>query len=398
MPERETPPGVEGRRRDIWFSCPRAAQCGNCQLNRLPYAAQLRRKQERMEALLGRFCPVAPIIGMEDPMHYRSKVHAVLSADRQGRVFSGVYAAGTHHVVPVRSCLIEDERADAVIRTVTELANRYRIPAYDEDARRGLLRHVLVRTGEKTGQIMAVLVAASDRLPHRDELVRDLLAVHPDITSVVLNVNPLRTSAVLGRQDIVLHGSGWMEDELLGLTFRISPQSFYQVNARQAEVLYRTAIGLAGFSGTETLLDAYCGTGTIGLCAAGQVKRLIGVELNRSAAADAAVNAERNGIANAEFHCADAGRFLLRMARKGLCPDTVILDPPRSGSDEAFLSALTDCGCPRAVYISCGPESLARDLQWLTDHGWQALQAVPVDMFPCTEHVESVVSMSRGGS
>ena len=379
----------------VWFRCPVAGRCGGCQLTRLPYPAQLRHKQETIEALLGRYCPVEPIIGMEDPLHYRAKVHAVLATDRHGVPVGGVYEAGTHRVVPVRNCLIEDARASAIIRTAVGLIGKHQIRVYNEYTHRGFLRHILVRAAHETGEIMVILVGTGDTFPAQGALTADLVAACPEITTVVLNVNAARTSMVLGRRDIPLYGPGFIEDTLLGCRFRISPQSFYQVNSRQTAVLYRTALRLAGLSGRELLIDAYCGTGTIGLTAAAHCREVIGIELNAAAVRDARVNAQLNGIANARFVCADAGQHMVHLAADGLRPDVVILDPPRTGSDPRFLSALCETGPARIVYVSCGPDTLARDLAFLTTHGYRAERAVPVDMFPATEHIETVCSLSR---
>ncbi len=380
----------------IYFKCPVAARCGGCQMTKLPYQEQLRVKQHRMEELLRPFCPVEPIRGMASPLYYRNKVHAVLSVDKSGRPVSGVYAAGTHRVVPVKHCLIEDQRADRIIHSIVELLPRFRLRIYNEYTHRGFLRHIVIRTGQFTGQIMVVLVTTSLEFPGKKEFVQALLQLHPEITTIVVNENNRQTSMVLGNRESVLYGSGYMEDELCGKRFRISPRSFYQVNAQQAEVLYETTIDLMGLTGSETLLDAYCGTGTIGLCASDKAARLIGVELNADAVKDARINAETNHVRNASFYCDDAGRFMTRMAKEGHVPDVVCMDPPRSGSDVPFLTAVKTLAPKKIVYVSCGPDTLARDLDFLCRDGqYKALKAVPVDMFPCTEHTEMVVSLSR---
>ncbi len=380
--------------RELRFSCPVAAQCGGCQLSRMSYPEQLRHKQQRVEELLGHLCPVEPILGMDDPFHYRSKVHAVLSVDKRGVPFSGVYAMGTHRVVPVKHCLIEDKRADRIIQTIVGMLPRYKLRIYNEYTHRGFLRHILIRTGSVTGQIMVVLVATAQEFPGGRAFVTELVEKHPEITTVVLNINQRETSMVLGKKDVALYGPGYMEDELCGKRFRISPQSFYQVNARQTEVLYRTAIEYAGLTGTETLLDAYCGTGTIGLCASDHAKALIGVELNADAVRDAKENARLNSVTNARFFCDDAGRFMVKMAQDGQKLDVLIMDPPRAGSDEKFLSSVLTLRPPKIVYVSCNPETLARDAEYLVKGGYKAVKAVPVDMFPCTEHVETVMLLT----
>ena len=381
--------------REIRFACPVADKCGGCQLTHMPYADQLRVKQQTVEKLLKGICPVAPIRGMEDPFHYRNKVHAVLASDRQGKPYAGVYAAGSHRVIPVQACLIEDSRASRIIQTIVGMMERHNIRPYNEDTRQGYLRHILIRTGQVTGEIMVVLVAASLEFPGKKHFMAELRQRHPEITTLILNRNDRRTSMVLGQREKVVFGPGYMEDVLCGKRFRISPQSFYQVNAQQAEVLYRTAIEQMGLTGRETLLDAYCGTGTIGLCAADNIRKLIGVELNADAVRDAVENARRNGVRNATFTCGDAGQFMTRMAEQGNVPNVVCMDPPRAGSDAAFLKALTTLMPPRIVYVSCNPETLARDLKVLVKGGYKALQAIPVDMFPATMHVECVVALEK---
>ena len=381
--------------REIRWNCPAAAKCGGCQLTRLSYAEQLQWKQQRVAELLDGICEVRPILGMDDPFHYRNKVHAVLAVDKAGKPISGVYAMGTHRVVPVRHCLIEDRRADRIIQTIVAMLPAYKLRIYNEYTHRGFLRHILIRTGHVTGQIMVVLVATSLEFPGKKAFVQELIQRYPEITTVVLNCNQRETSMVLGTKEITLYGEGYMEDELCGKRFRISPQSFYQVNAKQCEVLYRTAIDAAQLTGAEPLLDAYCGTGTIGLCASDGCKQLIGVELNADAIRDAKENARRNGVENARFLCDDAGRFMQKLAKEGNAPDVVMMDPPRAGSDQKFLQSLLMLKPKRVVYVSCNPETLARDLRVLVDGGYQAEWATPVDMFPGTEHVETVVLLSH---
>lgn len=383
------------KKRDVRFNCPVSARCGGCQLARYSYREQLALKQKRVAELLKDICPVEPIIGMENPFHYRNKVHAVLATDKRGDAISGVYAQGTHRVVPVKHCLIEDQRADRIIQTIVSMLKPFKLRIYNEYTHRGFLRHVVIRTGGKTGQIMVTLVATSLEFPGKKAFVAQLVEKHPEITTIVLNLNQRETSMVLGKKEVTLYGDGYIEDELCGKRFRISSQSFYQVNARQTEILYRTAIEMAGLTGKETLLDAYCGTGTIGLCASDHIARLIGVELNSDAVKDAKENARRNGVGNASFYCDDAGRFMVKMAKEGRTPDVVIMDPPRAGSDEAFLRSVLTLKPPKVVYVSCNPETLARDAAFLVRGGYRAVKAVPVDMFPGTEHVETVVLMSR---
>lgn len=384
-----------GAKKPLRFNCPHREKCGACTLGALDYAQQCREKEKRLIRLLGSFGRVEPILAMENPYYYRGKVHAVIAQDRQGRPISGVYARGTHHVIDVHDCLLEDKRASRIIATLTQLLEKSRVRIYNEHTHRGALRHVVIRTAQATGQIMVTLVTAAEDLASGDDLIRRLLEKHPEITTVIQNINPRQTSVVLGTKERVLFGPGYIEDELCGCRFRLSSRSFYQVNRRQTEVLYRTAIGLAGLTGEEHILDAYCGTGTIGLCAAGKAKSLTGVELNHAAVEDAKINADLNHIGNARFICADAGRFLVKEAEKGFRADVVFMDPPREGSSEDFLRALLQVSPKKIVYVSCGPETLARDLKVLTEGGYRCERMVPVDMFPCTEHVETVILLSQ---
>lgn len=375
--------------------CPVFRKCGGCQLLNMEYAKQLSWKQKRLEELLSPYSRLEPIIGMEDPRHYRYKVHAVFGRDRRGNVISGVYQEGTHILVPVETCLLENEKADEIIGTIRRLLKSFKIKTYDEDTGYGLLRHVLVRMGYATGQIMVVLVLSSPILPSKNNFVRALRREHPEITTVVVNVNDKKTSMVLGDKEQVIYGPGYIEDELCGLTFKISPKSFYQVNPKQTEILYKKALEYARLSGKETVLDAYCGTGTIGMIAAAKAGNVIGVELNRDAVKDAVAGAKRNGISNIQFYQADAGDFMVQLADSGDKVDVVLMDPPRNGSDERFLSSLVRLGPQRVVYISCNPDTLARDLKYLYRRGYRMETGVGVDMFAMTGHVEVCVLMSR---
>ena len=312
-------------------------KCGGCQFQKLPYKEQLKRKQKQEEKLLGSFCKVSPIIGMENPYFYRNKVHAVFDRDRKGNIISGIYAEGTHRVIAVEECLIEDKKSQEIIRTIRELLPSFKIKTYNEDTGYGLLRHVLIRRGFETGEIMVVLVLGSPILPSKNNFVKALRKVHPEITTVVLNVNNKQTSMVLGDKEKPIYGPGFIKDHLCGCTFRISPKSFYQVNPVQTEVLYNTAMEYAELTGKETVIDAYCGTGTIGLIAAKNAKKVIGVELNKDAVKDARINAKENGITNADIYAGDAGSFMVDMASKNQKADVVFMDPPRAGSDEKFL-------------------------------------------------------------
>ena len=376
-------------------TCPYAKKCGGCQYQGMDYAAQLKKKQKEMNKLLKDFGKPEPIIGMKDPLHYRNKVHAVFGRTRRGEIISGTYEAGTHKIVNIDECMIEDEISQSIIRTIRGLLRSFKIRTFDEDTGYGLLRHVLVRRGFATGQVMVVLVLSSPILPSKNNFVKALRKEHPEITTVVLNVNDKKTSMVLGERDIVLYGKGYIEDTLCGCTFRISPQSFYQVNPVQTERLYQTAMDYAELTGKERVIDAYCGIGTIGMVAAKKAREVIGVELNRNAVKDARINAKRNQIRNITFYEGDAGKFMVSMAEEGEKADVVFMDPPRSGSDEAFLSSVIRLAPKRIVYVSCGPDTLARDLKYLTRHGYQVRKMQPVDMFGFTEHCEMAVQLGK---
>lgn len=370
--------------------CPISSKCGGCQWIDRPYVEQLQAKEIRFRKLMEPFCRPEPIIGMDEPTHYRSKVHAVFGEDRHRNVISGIYEERSHRIVPVDSCLIENERADAIIVTIRGLLKSFKIRPYNEDTGYGLLRHVLIRTGQATGQIMVVLVLSSPILPSRNNFVKALLKLHPEITTIVVNVNDKSTSMVLGDREKVVYGRGYIEDRLCGKTFRISPRSFYQVNPVQTEKLYGKAMEYASLTGHETVLDAYCGTGTIGIIASAQAEKVIGVELNPDAVRDAKVNAKQNQADNIVFYKNDAGVLLHQMAEQGEKLDVLFMDPPRSGSSEAFLNAAVHIGPERIVYISCNPETLVRDLKVLNRQGYQVKRSVAVDMFPFTEGIESV--------
>ena len=376
-------------------NCRFSKKCGGCAWLDMPYEEQLKKKEGQVRKLFKDLCPVRPILGMEHPWHYRNKVSAAFARTRDGKIISGTYEEGTHRVVPVEHCLIEDETADRIIGTVRGLLKSFRIRVYDEDTGYGLLRHVLVRRGFATGQVLVVLVLASPVLPSKNNFVKALRKEHPEITSVVINVNDRKTSMVLGDRDIVLYGRGYIEDRLCGKTFRISPQSFYQVNPVQTEVLYGKALELAALTGRERVVDAYCGIGTIGLIASDRVSEVIGVELNRQAVKDAIWNARRNGVKNARFFEGDAGEFMTAMAAEGERTDVLFMDPPRAGSTETFLDAAVRLRPERIVYISCNPETLARDLKYIRKKGYRAQEVWPVDMFPWTESCEAVCVLKR---
>ncbi len=375
--------------------CPVYSKCGGCQLLHMEYAKQLKWKKDQVSQLLRPFGSLEKIIGMEDPFHYRHKVHAVFGRDRKGNIISGTYQNGTHRIVPVDSCLLENEKADAIIGTVRRNLKSFKIKVYDEDTGYGLMRHVLVRMGYRTGQIMVVLILSSPILPSKNNFVKALLKEHPEITTVVINVNDRRTSMVLGDRQQVIYGPGYIEDELCGMKFKISPKAFYQVNPSQAQKLYDKAVSYAGLTGRESVLDAYCGTGTIGMIASPYAKQVIGVEMNQEAVKDAIAGAKKNKISNIRFFQADAGDFAVDMAQEKEKIDVVFMDPPRQGSSQVFLEALAKLRPDKIVYVSCNPETLARDLEFLCGGGYQMTKATAVDMFPFTDDIETVCCLKR---
>ncbi|MDD3339787.1 MAG: 23S rRNA (uracil(1939)-C(5))-methyltransferase RlmD [Lachnospiraceae bacterium] len=376
-------------------ACPYDRRCGGCQYQDTPYKEQLKKKQKTVEKLLSPLCAVKPIAGMKDPLHYRNKVSAAFGRLRNGTYISGVYEENSHRIVPIEECLIEDQKADAIIGTIRGMLKSFKIHTYDEDTGYGLLRHVLVRVGRHSGQIMVVLVLASPILPSKNNFVKALRKEHPEITTIVINVNDKQTSMVLGNKETAIYGKGYIEDSLCDATFRISPKSFYQINPAQTEVLYKKALSLAELTGKERIVDAYCGIGTIGIIAAPHAKEVISVELNRDAVRDAVQNAKKNEIKNISFYQADAGKFMTQMAQQGEHVDVVLMDPPRAGSDEAFMASVVKLSPNRVVYISCNPETLARDLQYFDKHGYKAKEAWPVDMFPFCWDVETVCLLSK---
>ena len=377
----------------------RAKNCGGCPLLGLDYAEQLKQKEATVKKLLGKYGPVNAIRGMENPYHYRNKVISTFTTGWGGKLTSGIYAANSHKVLPVESCLLQDEVLDKTMEAVRAAAIACRYQPYNEDRGTGLVRHCLLRRGVATGQVMVVLVTAQPVLPGAKNFVKALLAEAEKrgvtVTTVVQNVNPRKTSVVLGDAEKVLYGKGYILDTLCGKTYAISPRSFYQINHSQTEVLYGLAVEAAHLTGKEVVLDAYCGIGTIGLTAADHAKQIVGVELNRDAVQDAIGNAKHNGVKNARFFAADATRWISEAAAAGERADVIFMDPPREGSTPQFIESVARMAPKRVVYVSCNPETLARDLALLTKKGYRVESSTPVDMFPHSEHVETVVLLSH---
>lgn len=382
-------------------SCPYFKKCGSCHFSSESYAEELKIKSAQTAEILGSAakksgCSPDEIVGSATPLFYRNKVHSVFSRDKKGNVIRGQYQEDSHKVVPVSGCLLEDRDADAVIEEIRKLCPSFKIRIYDEDTGFGLLRHVLVRVGEKNGrkQMMVVFVTSEPQFPSRNNLVKVLVKKFPMITTVVQNINPKRTSMVLGDRNVVIYGKGYIEDDRLGLTFRISPDSFYQINSAQTKKLYSLALEAAGLTGKEKVLDAYCGTGTIGMFMAPYAESVVGVELNRNAVKDAVSNARGNKLSNIRFVNADATQYMEEAAKAGEHIDVLCMDPPRTGSTPQFIDAAASLKIPRIVYVSCDQETLARDLRLFEGRGYTIGKITPVDMFPRTRHIETVVLIS----
>lgn len=370
-------------------------QCGGCQLQHMSYEGQLEFKQNYAEGLLKKYQKVNKILGMKEPYFYRNKVHSTVVHDKKGNIISGIYEENTHQVISIEKCIIQDEPADKIIASILQIMKTYKMKPYNEDTEQGFLRHILVRTGFTSKEVMVVLVTSSQIFPGKNNFISLLLKKHPEITTVVLNVNDRKTSVVLGDKEKVLYGKGYIEDTLCGCVFQISPKSFYQINPIQTEVLYKKAIDMAKLKENEVILDAYCGIGTISLIASSKVKNVIGVELNKDAVKDAIKNAKRNKITNTYFYNDDAGDFMVNLAKEKKCIGTVFMDPPRSGSDEKFLTSLVELKPKKIVYISCNPITQERDLKYLTKHGYKVEEIQPVDMFPHTFHCESICLLKK---
>lgn len=375
--------------------CPYYGRCGGCQLQHMSYEGQSLYKQTIVEGLLSSFGNVNPILGMKEPYYYRNKIHSTFSYDKKGQIISGFYQENTHNVINIDKCIIQDSKADEIIETIKGFMRSFKMKPYDEDTKQGFLRHVLIKRGFSTGQVMVVLVVASKIFPGKNNYIKALVKKHPEISTIILNINNRKTSVVLGNEEMVLHGKGYIEDILCGVKFQISAKSFYQVNPIQTEILYSKAIEMAKLKGNETVIDAYCGIGTIGLIVSSKVKDVIGVELNKDAVRDAIKNAKMNNIKNAYFYNDDAGDFMVKLAMEDKKVDLVIMDPPRTGSDEKFQSSVVKLSPEKIVYISCNPETQARDLRYLVKNGYKVGEIQPVDMFPWTEHTEVVCLIEK---
>lgn len=375
------------------FNCPIYKKCGGCQLD-VTYRQQLSYKQRTVIKMLGRYCRVAPIIGMENPLHYRTKVSVAFGFSR-GQVISGIWQSSGAKIAKTDFCALEDERAERIIAAIKKLLPTFKLKTYDEVTKSGFLRFVTIRIGKQTGEILVALGTGSGVFPAVKNFVQALVKACPEITTITRNISCDRLNLLLGKDETVLYGDGFISDRLCGYTFKISARSFFQVNPTQTEKLYSTAVDFADLSGEETIIDAYCGVGTIGIIASAKAKSVIAAEQNADAAKNAAENAALNGVKNYQVVNADAGKFMEEMAKTGESADVVFTDPPRQGCSKQFLKSLLTLAPKRIVYVSCNPETLARDLYFLTKNGYKAEKIQPVDMFPYTKHIECVVLLER---
>lgn len=382
-------------RKELVMECNIFRRCGSCEYLNLSYEKQLHIKKVYLEELLQKAklknIVVKDIIGAKEPLNYRNKV--IIGFNMKGE--PGFYEENSHRIIPYKACLLHDEESDRIVQKITSMLKKYRITIYNEDKRKGFLRHVYIRKAIKTNQIMVVLVTTSAVFPGSKQFVKELINSFNNIKTVVLNINTRKTSIVLGNEEKVLYGKGYIEDELCGLTFKISSKSFYQINHDQCEVLYNKALDLLNLKGNETVIDTYCGIGTIGMAASDKAKQVIGVELNKEAVKDAIYNAKINHIKNIYFVNDDASDFMMDLSKKGILIDAVIMDPPRSGTTAKFIEAINQLRPKKVVYISCDPSTQVRDLLLFKKIGYRFDQMIGMDMFPYTKHVESVVLLTK---
>ena len=376
--------------------CPIYKQCGGCQLQHINYEGQLLYKQKQVKDVLERIgkldlsrITVHPTLGMEDPWNYRNKAQVPVG-EREGGLIAGFYQQRSHDIIDMNECLIQQSENDRVVQAIKEICGKYGIKAYNEERHKGWLRHIMVRYGAVTGEMMVVFITRTNDFPHKAKIVEEITAAFPHVKSIVQNINPKKTNVIFGDETTVIWGEEYIYDTIGGIKFAISARSFYQVNPEQTKVLYDKALEYAELNGEETVIDAYCGIGTISLFLAKQAKKVYGVEIVPEAIEDAKRNAELNGIENAEFEVGEAEAVIPKWYEEGITADTLVVDPPRKGCDEALLRTIIEMKPKRVVYVSCNPGTLARDLRVLEDGGYATLEVQPVDMFPHTSHVECV--------
>ncbi|MDU0414213.1 23S rRNA (uracil(1939)-C(5))-methyltransferase RlmD [Bacillus paralicheniformis] len=374
--------------------CPIYKQCGGCQLQHINYEGQLLYKQKQVKDVLERIgkldlsrITVHPTLGMEDPWNYRNKAQVPVG-EREGGLIAGFYQQRSHEIIDMNECLIQQTENDRVVQAIKEICGKYGIKAYNEERHKGWLRHIMVRYGAVTGEMMVVFITRTNDFPHKAKIVEEITAAFPHVKSIVQNINPKKTNVIFGDETTVIWGEEYIYDTIGEIKFAISARSFYQVNPEQTKVLYDKALEYAELNGEETVIDAYCGIGTISLFLAKQAKKVYGVEIVPEAIEDAKRNAELNGIENAEFEVGEAEVVIPKWYEEGIKADTLVVDPPRKGCDEALLRTILEMKPKRVVYVSCNPGTLARDLRVLEDGGYETLEVQPVDMFPHTSHVE----------
>ncbi|MFQ6390737.1 23S rRNA (uracil(1939)-C(5))-methyltransferase RlmD [Priestia aryabhattai] len=374
--------------------CPVYKQCGGCQLQHVSYEGQLQFKQKQVKDVMARIghlpdVPVHSTLGMNDPWRYRNKAQVPV-AEREGGLVAGFYQQRSHDIINMDACLIQQQANDDVVQAVKSICEKHGVSAYQEQKHKGSLRHIMVRYGLVTGEIMVVIVTRTAELPNKKRIIEDIIEAMPNVKSIVQNVNSKRTNVILGNQTNVLWGEEYIYDYIGDVKFAISAKSFYQVNPEQTKVLYDKALEYADLTGEETVIDAYCGIGTISLFLAQTAKKVYGVEIVPEAIEDAKRNAELNGIHNAEFEVGEAEVVIPNWYKQGIKADVIVVDPPRKGCDEALLNTIIDMKPKKVVYVSCGPATLARDLAILEKGGYETVEVQPVDMFPHTTHVENV--------
>lgn len=375
-------------------------RCGGCQIQHMSYSLQLKMKQNQVKNAFQKVAhlpdvPIYETLGMEDPWRYRNNVQIPVG-EKDGELITGFYQPRSHRIIPdMKTCVIQDEPGDRAVEAVRRIANRLGIDAYDEQNHRGTLRHIMVRTGRETNEVMIVLITRTKEIPHKGKLIEELTNTFPNIKSIMHNINPNRTNVIFGETTKKLWGEAYIHDKIGDLTFAISARSFYQVNPSQTEVLYETALEYANIGPDDIVIDAYCGIGTISLFLAQKAKKVYGVEIIPEAVDDANKNAELNGMTNVEFIVGAAEKVMPWWTAQGLRPDVIVVDPPRKGCDVTLLQAMIDMQPNRIVYVSCNPATLARDLRILEDGGFETKEAQPVDMFAQTGHVEVVTRLER---
>ncbi|WP_026105196.1 23S rRNA (uracil(1939)-C(5))-methyltransferase RlmD [Halalkalibacterium ligniniphilum] len=385
---------VEESKDRVNAPCPIFNQCGGCQLQHMSYEAQLRYKQKQVKDVLERIgkitdVPVHPTLGMSEPWRYRNKAQVPVG-EEEGGLIAGFYQERSHRIIDMDECLIQHEENDKVIQKVKELARDVGIRGYDEERHRGTLRHVVARYGKRTGDIMVVLITRGQELPHKNKLIEAIRESIPNIKSIVQNINSKRTNVIFGEKTVILWGDEYIYDFIGDIKFAISARSFYQVNPEQTKVLYDKALDYAALTGTETVIDAYCGIGTISLFLAQNARHVYGVEIVPEAISDAKRNAKLNGFTNVDFAVGEAEKVIPWWHAQGIRPDVIVVDPPRKGCDDKLLGTILAMKPKRVVYVSCNPATLARDLRVLEDGGYKTQEVQPVDMFPWTTHVECI--------